>query len=124
VETLPDAVVLERLLEPGQRSPRFRSAATVTAAYDEPIDFVYLHAGAEIARIEIPAWVDPVGLDRLCAMVLDQCRKGLGYPVALAESHEQAVVRGPDRRAFLDLVRRGGGGVPSAKLARKRTGVL
>ncbi|HVL81351.1 MAG TPA: DNA double-strand break repair nuclease NurA [Actinomycetota bacterium] len=123
-ETLPDAVVLGSLLAPGQRSPRFRSAATVTAAYDEPIDLVYLHAGAEIARLEFPAWTTPDGLDRLCATVLDQCRKGMGYPVSLAEAHEQAVVRAADRRAFLDLVRRGGSGAPSAKLARKRVGVL
>jgi hypothetical protein len=86
---------------------------------------VYVHAGAEIARVEFPAWVDPPGLERLAACVADQIRKGMGYPVALAEAHEQAVVKASDRRAFLDLVRRGDlGRLPSAKLARKRLGVL
>lgn len=123
-DPVSDAHVFVRLLEPGQRSARFRSAAKVTAAYDVPIDFVYLHAGGEIARLEFPAWVTPGTLDRLCGAVVDQCAKGLGYPVALQEAHEQAVVKASDRRAFLDLVRRQGVSAPSAKLARKRTSVL
>ncbi len=112
------------LLTEGQRSPRFRTHATVTAAYDDPIDFVYLHAGAEIARVEFPAWITPSGLEFLVGALLDQCGKGMGYPVALAEAHEQAVVRAADRRAFLELARRQGVSRPSAKLARKRTSVL
>jgi hypothetical protein len=40
-------------------------------------------------RLDRPA---PDLLDLTHALVLDQCRRGQGYPVALSESHEQAVV--------------------------------
>jgi hypothetical protein len=119
-----DASLYWSLLESGQRSPRFRSHARVNAAYDAPIDFVYLHTGAEIARLEFPAWLTPAQMQTLCGAVFDQCSKGVGYPVALSEAHEQAVVRAADRRAFLELARRQGISRPSAKLARKRTSVL
>ncbi len=119
-----DATLHWSLLAVGQRSSRFRSSARVAAAYDSPIDFVYLHAGDEIARLEFPAWTTPDGLEALCGAVLDQCRKGLGYPVALSEAHEQAVVKASDRRAFLELARRQGVGRASAKLARKRSSIL
>ena len=61
---------------------------------------------AEIARLEFPAWLTPDQMETLCGAVLDQCAKGMGYPVALSEAHEQAVVRASDRRAFLELARR------------------
>jgi hypothetical protein len=63
-------------------------------------------------------------VETLCAAVMNQCAKGMGYPVALSEAHEQAVVRAGDRRAFVELARRQGVSRPSAKLARKRTSVL
>jgi hypothetical protein len=119
-----DASLYWSILEAGQRSPRFRSHARVNAAYSSPIDFVYLHTGAEIARLELPAWLTPDQMDTLCGAVLDQCSKGMGYPVTLSEAHEQAVVRASDRRAFLELARRQNVSRPSAKLARKRTSVL
>jgi hypothetical protein len=37
-------------------------------------------------------------------IVVDQVKKGYGYPVALAEAHEQAVVKGPDRDFFYHLI--------------------
>jgi hypothetical protein len=123
-DPITDAAAFWSLLDPGRRSPRFRSAARVTGAYRVPIDFVYLHVGAEIARLEFPAWTTPTDLDTLAGAVLDQSAKGLGYPVALSEAHEQAVVRGSDRRAFEELIRRQGVSRPTAKLMRKRTSVL
>jgi hypothetical protein len=39
-------------------------------------------------------------------VVVDQCRRGQGYPVALARAHEQAVVSGADRLRFNELVAR------------------
>lgn len=119
-----DAMLHRSLLAPGQRSARFRSTARVTQAYDTPIDFVYLNVGSEIARLEFPAWTTPQGLEALCGAVADQCAKGLGYPVALSEAHEQAVVTAADRRTFLELARRQGVTRPSAKLARKRNSIL
>jgi hypothetical protein len=119
-----DAALFWSLLKEGQRSARFRSHAKVSGAYAAPIDFVYLHSRREIARLEFPAWVTPDGLETLTGAVHDQCDKGFGYPVALAEAHEQAVVRAADRRAFIDLARRQGIGGPTAKLARKHRSVL
>jgi hypothetical protein len=43
-----------------------------------------------------------VGL--LHATLLDQCRRGLGYPLAVMEAHEQAVIGGPEREAFRRLL--------------------
>jgi len=37
-------------------------------------------------------------------IVLDQCKRGQGYPVALSEAHEKAVVTGVDREQFWELV--------------------
>jgi NurA-like 5'-3' nuclease len=68
--------------------------------------------------------VTPSNLEVLAARVLDQCEKGRGYPVALSEAHEQAVVRAADRRAFEELVRRQDVSRPTAKLMRKRMSVL
>ena len=38
------------------------------------------------------------------SLVLDQCQRGQGYPVALSEAHEKAVVTGADREQFWQLV--------------------
>jgi hypothetical protein len=37
-------------------------------------------------------------------LMLGQVQKGYGYPVALAEAHNQAVVRGGDRARFFALL--------------------
>lgn len=96
------------LLDAGERSPIFVSAARSLTLYpeDQRIVFFYLNVGHEIARVEIPRWVadDQILLERVHALCCDQSRKGQGYPVALAEAHERAVVRGPDRQAFSELV--------------------
>jgi hypothetical protein len=42
--------------------------------------------------------------DMALRMVLTQVQKGYGYPVALAEAHNQAVVRGGDRTRFFALL--------------------
>jgi len=68
--------------------------------------FFYLRVDDEVARVEIPQWVatDKELLNLVHALVLDQCRRGLGYPVALSEAHEQAVVTAADREQFWQLV--------------------
>jgi NurA-like 5'-3' nuclease len=61
--------------------------------------------------------------------MLAQAHKGYGYPVALAEAHNQAVVRGSDRARFFalleqQLIRAGVRNVgTSYKEARKRGSV-
>ena len=56
--------------------------------------------------MEVPSWVaeDEASLELMHSLIIDQCRRGPGYPVALMEAHEQAVVTGPDRRYFVELV--------------------
>lgn len=70
--------------------------------------FCYVHVGAEIARLEFPAWVgeDATLLGSALSLVLGQVHKGYGYPVALAEAHNQAVVRGGDRARFFAMLER------------------
>jgi hypothetical protein len=126
---LRDAHFWASQLTPGQRSPFYRSTAPILARYgDHPIYFCYLHVGTEVARVEMPEWV-ATAADRgeqALAMVLAQVQKGYGYPVALAEAHNQAVVRGGDRSRFFallerELIRAGLKNVGvSAKEARKR----
>ncbi len=95
------------LLANGERSALFVSPSKITARYGaHRVYFFYLRVDGEIARIEVPQWVAEDGklLDLTHSLVLDQCRRGHGYPVALAEAHEQAVVTGADRETFWELV--------------------
>ena len=105
---LRDREVFAELLQPGQRSAVFGSSSgTVAQCYgDQAVRFFYLNAGSEMARVDVPAWVaddaDLLGL--VHTLVVDQCRRGPGYPIALMEAHEQAVVSGGDRQRFAQLV--------------------
>jgi hypothetical protein len=106
-EPLKDAMVWAVELQPGQRSPLWRSSAQILAEYgDQTIYFCYLHVGNEIARLEFPAWVvaDSELLNAALSLTLAQVQKGYGYPVVLAEAHHQAVVRGGDRTRFFALL--------------------
>lgn len=104
---LRDATFWAAALAPGQRSPFWRSSASILESYgDQAIYFCYLNVGAEVARIEVPQWVmtDAALCESALQMVLTQVQKGYGYPVALAEAHNQAVVRGGDRSRFFALL--------------------
>ena len=96
------------LLSPGERSALFISPSKIVAEHygEHRVFFFYLRVDDEIARVEVPRWVaENAGLLNLThSLVVDQCRRGLGYPVALSESHEQAVVTGADRENFAQLV--------------------
>jgi len=95
------------LLQPGERSALFVSPSRIQRRYGpHVVHFFYLRLDGEIARVEVPAWVarDKERLELTHALVLDQCRRGDGYPVALSEAHEKAVVTGADREAFWRLV--------------------
>ena len=123
-----DAQLFRRLLKTGERSPLFWSGAPVLQAYGRHrVAACYLDVNDEIARLEVPAYVaespDLMALAHWAAA--DQARRGYGYPVALAEAHEQAIVRWADREAFFRLVaqrfvREGHRVVLSAKQLRKR----
>ena len=89
--------------------------------------FYYLHGGMEIARVGVPDWLadDPELLALSHAMLVKQCELGMGYPVAVSEAHEQAVISGHDREEFrrltLMLLEQRGRPTPeSAKVTSKR----
>ena len=96
------------MLKPGQRSCVFATSSSISKDYYGPhrVYFYYLNAGEELARVEVPEWValDPDRLSFSHALVLDQCRRGAGYPAAIMEAHEQAVIDGADRETFRLLV--------------------
>jgi len=111
--TLREQCIFERItdralfedLDLGERSALFQAtlAPELERYYREQIPcFFYVNVGSELARVEVPSWTadNPDWLDLIQAVVFDQCRKGLGYPNALARAHEQAVVSSADRKAF------------------------
>ncbi|MEE8470565.1 MAG: DNA double-strand break repair nuclease NurA [Dehalococcoidia bacterium] len=102
-----DRSIFARLLKPGERSATFISRSSVVQKHygKHEVHFFYLRTDDEVARVEFPRWVEErnlVGL--LHTLVLDQCRRGHGYPVALSESHEQAVLNSADREQFQHLI--------------------
>ena len=106
-EQLRDTSIWATRLKPGQRSTLWRSNSPILELYgDQTIYFCYVHVGTEIARIEVPAWVaeNVTMLDQALGLMLAQVQKGYGYPVAIAEAHNQAVVKGGDRARFFALL--------------------
>jgi hypothetical protein len=102
-----DRMLFAELLRVGERSALFLNPSNIMKRYGmHQVYFFYLKVDDEIARVEVPEWVAVRKdlLDLTHALVLDQCRRGQGYPVALSEAHEQAVVTGADREEFWVLV--------------------
>ena len=112
---LRDIELANQLLDRSQRGWRTEVIELQSKMWNQEITegagaagFFYLQAGAEIARVELPQWVweDPAQMDLLHSAIWDQCEVGHGYPMALSEAHEAAVVRGADRDAFYLLIER------------------
>jgi hypothetical protein len=106
--TVQDREVFAALLEPGERSALFASRSKIVEKQyrEHKVCFFYLRLEDEIARVEVPQWVaqDEDRLRLTHSLVLDQCRRGLGYPAVLSEAHEQAVVTSADKAEFWSLV--------------------
>ena len=95
------------LLERGERLGLFgASSGIVKDLRGSGIDFFYVNAGDEVARVEVPTWTsgDEAALGLAHSLVVDQAQRGRGYPVALMEAHEKAVINGADRRYFTELL--------------------
>jgi hypothetical protein len=108
VAGVQDREIFSSTLAQGERSALFSSQSKIVKDHygGHWVNFFYLRTDGEIARVEIPQWVaqDKDLLNLTHGLVLDQCRRGQGYPVALSEAHEQAVVTGADRESFWQLV--------------------
>ena len=100
-------VLLFKNLQLGERTSTFYSNSKVLEKYGEhKIGFFYINVGAEIVRVEAPAWVlkNQNSIDLVHAVIFDQAQKGLGYPVVLSEAHELAVIKGTDRQLFFNIL--------------------
>jgi hypothetical protein len=107
-EPLRDTSLWGTMLQPGQRTGLWKSSNAILKHYGDrhAVYFCYVHVGTEIARIDLPAWVaeDEALREFALGATIAQVQKGYGYPVALAEAHNQAVVRGGDRQRFFALL--------------------
>ena len=105
-----DSDIFESFLEPGQRSAIFLSGSRFVQKHygGHRVYFFYVRRDEEVARLEVPQWVaaDETLVGMVHAIILDQCRRGHGYPVALMEAHEKAVVTAADREGFRLLMER------------------
>jgi len=108
VDHVLDTGIVRFFLEQNSTTTVFKSNASISSWYPAHLRpyFFYIDVGCEVARVEIPAWIadDKKMLALVAASILDQVNKGNGYPIALAEAHEQAVVKGPDREFFYHLI--------------------
>jgi len=108
VAGVQDRELFLNLLHHGERSALFTSQSSIVKKRyrEHQVYFFYLRVDDEIARVEIPQWVatDDSRLSLAHSLVLDQCQRGQGYPVALSEAHEQAVVTAADKENFWQLV--------------------
>ncbi|HEX8235616.1 MAG TPA: DNA double-strand break repair nuclease NurA [Abditibacteriaceae bacterium] len=118
---LTDVRLFDALLQSGERCATFVSGRSFSgtrymASTRDDSDaatsrhatcFFYLKIDeGNVARVEFPRWVaeTPGWLDRLHLLLASQIEKGGGYPVALMEAHEQAVVRAVERDLFYQLL--------------------
>ncbi len=110
IQHLVDTHVASFYLNTFERTTFFASKSPIVAYYPAHLKpyFFYLRLEDEIVRIEMPAWLltQPQTIDSTIAIIIDQTKKGRGYPVCLAEAHEQAVVKGPDRDFFYHMIQK------------------
>lgn len=106
-----DGHLFARRLGEGQRSALFRAESERVRRVEDlfagqhQVCFFYLRIGDDIARVELPRWAATPGqVARLHATLADQCERCGGYPRALQEAHEQAVISTGDRTAFARLL--------------------
>ena len=110
IDDVIDSGIMQSFLQPHTRTIVFRNCSSISDYYPSHLRpyFFYVHTGTEIGRVELPFWMahNEQIVDTVASIVIDQCIKGAGYPVALAEAHEQAVVKGPDRDFFYHFLQK------------------
>jgi hypothetical protein len=132
---LPDGMLMEALLQPGQRSAIFELQSSSSTHYPDNlrVHFFYLNVGSTsrpyIVRVELPAWAarETKSVSLLQRILLDQCSllAGRPYPYVLHRAHEEAVVHFEEKEQLqnnlaLEMQRRGlEPSLPSHKLSAK-----
>lgn len=109
LDSVVDADFISQIIKPMHCTAWFKSNVSAADVYPENLKpyFAYFNTGNEVARLEAPAWVvKSLDVQNLCLRIIaDQVRKGRGYPVALAEAHQQAVIKSDDRKFFYHVIR-------------------
>ena len=110
IENLVDAQIVNFYLNKYERTIIFKNHSKIVATYPNHLHphFFYLDVGSEIARIEVPAWIakDEAKIKLITQIIIDQSIKGFGYPISLAEAHEQAVIKNADRELFYEIIKK------------------
>lgn len=113
LDALNDRHIFAHVLQAGERSALFASSSHVLREYGpaQQIVFFYLKVPergvhTEVARVELPMWVaeHPAWVSLIHSVILDQAEKGNGYPIALSEAHEKAVIRQHEKDIFYRLL--------------------
>lgn len=108
LQEITDVDLVGRLLRPGERTGIFMSRSSIADQYFDELRpcFFFLNVGDEIGRVELPWWMakNKSQLDFVAQIIVDQAVKGLGYPMVLAEAHEQAVVKHQDKIFFYEVL--------------------
>lgn len=105
---LSDRLLFSTTLPESSRSCMFLSGSrwSTMSGPRHHVCFCYVNTGTEIARLEMPRWLfeDKWMADLTVSVALSQAAKGQGYPIALAEAHNLAVIRQADRKHFFNLL--------------------
>ncbi len=104
-----DKEIISIFLSDFSRTTIFYPHSPILQKYPDHLKpcFFYIKTNKEVVRIELPTWVanDKNITDLLFSACIDQIEKGLGYPVALAEAHNQAVINTNDRNFFINTIK-------------------
>jgi hypothetical protein len=114
---LPDRIIFQHFLAPGERSALFVSGSPFNAILAQhnqalKVAFFYINVGTPhdptIARVETPLWVaeDPVRLGQLHSAIWQQCQAPGRYPYVLARAHEIALVTFEQRSELENILAR------------------
>lgn len=116
-EGLTDRQLLFQLLarEPGARTAIMVQQSPQNKRHFDKgpnleIAFFYLNVGVpgdyQLARVEMPVWVarDPAAVDRVHALVYDQCQMMWRYPYALTRADELAVIRSHEKHQLQEMI--------------------
>ncbi|MEF3244717.1 MAG: DNA double-strand break repair nuclease NurA [Caldisericaceae bacterium] len=100
INSIFDIQLMDKVLENNSISSLFKVNKYLLKNYSENIYFFFLKTEYEVLRVEIPEFVIDE-IDRLSTIVLDQVKKGAGYPVILQLAHQEAVIN-DEIKAFIN----------------------